>query len=228
MATREVHQITVDRVIYDCTLSHLLESYLTPDQIAFAYSSPTPPAFRGRPYERKREMYSHKQPGVPPLYHAQKPSAPELPLANEYSMLLNSPITSFFGTSTPDEVSSNSSSGLTSHLSSWESATFSHFINNNNGPTHRRNPSNETNLFSLESVTDVDVSVDKVDLSQLLGLQEPSSPHTTSSMHSDAIFSDVSDFPMPVTAISSRMTEYQMPMVPLEERFNADFFKSWN
>lgn len=237
VATREVHQITVDRVIYDCTLSHLLESYLTPEQIAFAYSSPTPPAFRGRPYERKREMYAPQPPTPPALYHPHKPRV-ETSFPSDYS-LLNS---SFFSTTTNDDGASNSS-GLTSHMSSWESATWSKFLNNNNGnnnrhnATHRRSPSNETNLFSLESVTDVDVSVDKLDLNQLLGLQEPSSPNTTSSLNSDTRYSDVSDhLPLPMQQMNHhhynnsmmRPNDYQLPLVPLEERFHSDFFKSWN
>jgi hypothetical protein len=250
VATREVHQITVDRVVYDCTLSHLLESYLTPEQIAFAYSSPTPAAFKGRPHERKRQAPflnssvspNHSNPhspvrerqrgfpssvnGIPPSNNLDCISLDEI--AN--SSLLADSLFSH------DTHHVSFSSRFNDHNQSFNSSTVSSAASSFFFKQHRRTSSNESSLLSIESVSDIN------DNSVMLAAPQPEkfefkglfcdiprvdSPHSTVS---DSMFDSpqsLSSLPISWAAVDNQTLPFPA-FGSLDGRFDNQLFHQWN
>jgi hypothetical protein len=175
-ATRDVHQITVDRVVYDCTLSHLLESYLTPDQIAFAYSSNVPTSAQRRMTERKRDSSSSSRRRLPG--NSFNPCPQTNDCQNDNKKFLQSPQTSLASSSSTffDEISQWPLSSLTTlnlselgvqfSLQETQSSSNSSF---NSPPSHRRSPSNESSIFSTES----SMGDCPADLAEILSIRQP-------------------------------------------------------
>jgi hypothetical protein len=235
-------------VVYDCTLSHLLESYLTPEQIAFAYSSPTPAAFKGRPHERKREAAAFHNSAVSSPNH----SNPHSPVRLGQRGFPNRPLANNLDCISLDEIANSSllADSLFSHenhpvsfsppfdhnqsfTSSAASSAASSFFSKH----HRRTSSNESSLLSIESVSDMnDNSVmfaapqpEKFEFKGLFcDIPRVDSPHSTVS---DAMF----DSPQSLSSLPrSSWTGANNQVLPfptfgsLEGRFDNQFFHQWN
>ena len=191
-------------------------------------------------------MYSRKEHCVPPLYHTLPPSTPDRrgpePSYQPRSLGLNSPSGSFFDTIGFDEVSQSSqssASGMMSHLSSWESSTFSSFLGGGNG-TSLMSGTHANGSFGLEchgiNRKPLDLynspPSDRVDLSKLLGLPEPSSPNTSHSATSQSRLSEDSVlFSLPTNSKPSlfpSLPDLSLDgPVPLSTINDDSFFRSW-
>lgn len=164
-ATREVHQVTMDRVTYDCTLSHLLESYLTPEQIAYAYCNGDATSSlmnaTKRMTERKRQQPQQQKITNLISEHSKKSAkfAPNhginLPGVENFSVCANDAPYSEL-----DEYANNSWYQNEIKSEDCNFASF-RFVEPRN---HRRSSSNESSINSIESAFETEESLDSKSL----------------------------------------------------------------